>query len=287
MPVAHLDRLRQRYGWKGGKYQSLMSEIIAVQSEQLARRFAEIKKRKLDTMARAATKAGVQVLVPDLTEVLPGKSVHVKKAAERGKLLTDSLRAQLAKGLRKAVFDFLGEGQPIMQQQRGAKRGRMNPKLVASFQDHVVKTFSAYTKRDPEIGVPANVGTIAVTEVQSIINEIKQRYNETVADRNAGVIEADKTWRHFPSRSQEPRRGHRAMSGRTIPLADRFKVPEYERVGTVKSGPNKGRGKFRRTGAYVFMLHPHDPDAPISEVASCHCELDYTWRLLTPSRKGV
>jgi len=285
-PKVHLDRLKAKYGWSGGRYQALMSQIIGYQSEFISRRIAGIQKGKLDKHARTAKKRmGVNIVVPDIQDVLPQRSVFIKKGAERGKLLTDSLRDQLTTNLRKSVIDFIAENKPTMQGRRGVERGRMNPDLVKSFEKRIRRTFDAYAKRDPELGgVPKNVSTIATTEVRSVINEIKHGYNVALAKRNPEAVQTVKKWVHHPELSKEPRPGHRATSGKTIPIAEAFSVPVYERAGTIKSGVNKGRPRWRRTGRIVDMQHPHDPMAPIGEVASCNCEADYQLQIvpLTP-----
>ena len=294
-PKVHLDRLKSRYNWTGGRYQALMSQIIEQQSGFISRRIAEIQKGKLDKHARIAQKRmGVNLVVPDIRDVLPQRSVFIKKGAERGKLLTDTLRTQLTANLRETVVKYIAAGKSTMGHGaaedllpgRGLERGRMNPDLVKQFEGKIRKTFASYSKRDPEIGVPANVSVIATTEVYSTINEIKHTYNLALAARNPGTVQTKKVWRHFPELSKEPRPGHAAVSGKSAPIADAFKVPVYERQGTIKSGPNKGRPRWKRTRQTVSMQHPHDPGAPISEIAACHCLLDYQLEISPLTEKG-
>lgn len=287
MPKVHLDRLKQRYGWTGGKYRALMRTILAAQSEMIARRIAGIQKGKLDKHARAARKhLGVNLEVPDILEVLPQRSVFIRKGAERGKLMADALRAELTKNLRSAVVKFISEGKDTMQGRKGAERGRLNQELVRRFEGEISRTFAGYARRDPELASPRNVNVIAVTEVGGAIDEIKHGYQAAMAARNRGKLHTVKTWVHHPELSKtEPRPGHRVMDGKRQEIDGRFRVPVYERVGTVKSGPNKGRAKWRRTGGTVLMLHPHDPQAPIGEVAACHCELDYRLEVIPPTGK--
>lgn len=277
MAKFHLDRIKQKYGWTGGKYQALMGAILAEQSEAISKRVGAIKKGKLSVAAGKIGKyTKTPVSVPDISEVLPGRSVWVRKGAERGKLLTDSLRDQLTRGLRKAVLDFIMEGTPTMQYRKGWHAGRMNPELVVKFQQHVAKVFDAYAKRDPELGgVPRNVRTIADTEVRAVISEIKHGYVRALVARNPQVVMGVKTWIHHPNLSEVPRPGHARMNKRTVKLEEPFQVPVYIRDGT----STRGRPKWKATGEKVEMQHPHDPAAPISEVASCHCEVDYRWNV--------
>jgi len=286
-PKVHLDRLKSRYGWSGERYQALMAKIIEYQSGFISRRIADIQKGKLDKHARTARKRmGVNLVVPDISEILPKRSVFIRKGAERGKLMTDALRAQLSSHLRDAVIDFIASGKGTMQGRVGVERGRLNPELVTRFEGEIRGVFASYAKRDPELGgVPRNVSVIATTEVRSAIDEIKHTYQASMAARNPGKIRTKKKWVHHPELSKEPRPGHRATGGKTAEISEKFQVPVYERVGTIKSGPNKGRAKWRRTGEKVLMLHPHDPEAPISESASCHCELDYFQEVIPPAVK--
>src|SRR5208337_1753984 len=64
-PRIHLDRLHQRYGWTGGKYQALVAKIIEENSGVMSRRVGEIQKKKLDRLAREALKkAGHRIELP-------------------------------------------------------------------------------------------------------------------------------------------------------------------------------------------------------------------------------
>jgi len=286
MAKVHLDRLMQRYGWTGGAYRSLMTEVIAAQSQQVSNRIGEVQKAKLDKQARLAERrTGTKLRVPDLSEVLPARSVHIRKAADRGKLLSDRLRSSLTRELRTAVLDWMAEGKPLMQGARGEKRGRMNPELSRQFEDKVRAVFASYAKRDPSIGIPPNCRTIADTEIRASVNEIKHGYVARLAEQNREGFEVMKTWVHHPELSKDPRPGHHALNGKSVPLDGYFRVPTYERIGTVKSGPGAGRSRWRKTGKFVELRHPHDPQAPIEEVASCHCEADYTMRVKDLRRK--
>jgi len=291
MAKVHLDRIKQKYGWTGGKYRALMAMILERQSEGITRKVATIQKGKLDKHARTASKRlGVTLTVPDITDVLPQRSVFVRKGAERGKLLTDALRTQLTRQLREVVVKYISDGKGTMQGRTGVERGRMKPELVDTFERRIKSVFAGYAKRDPEIGgVPRNVSVIATTEVRAAINEIKHTYNAALATRNPATVQMVKKWIHHPELSEEPRPGHAAVSGKTVPIADQFRVPVYERLGSIKSGPNKGKPRWRRTRQFVAMLHPHDPTAPIEEVASCNCELDYQMEIaaLTGKEQGA
>lgn len=290
MAKVHLDRLHQRYGWTGGKYAALISKIIGEQSSMVANRIGSLTKGRLDREVKRASKhLGRNIQVPDISDVLPKRSVFLRKAADRGELLTDTLRDRLTKDLRNTLTDFIAEGAPTMQYQRGERRGQIKPELVRQFEKTITNTFAGYAKRDPSIGVPPNIHTIAVTEVRSVISDIKHRYTGAMAARLGPNVKLRKRWVHHPTFSKEPRPGHARMNNVTRGQDGVFQVPVYERIGTIKSGPNAGKPRWRKTGAVVPMQHPHDPAAPISEVATCHCELDYVLEALpepqTPAKK--
>jgi hypothetical protein len=276
MAKIHLDRIKQKYGWTGGKYQALMSHILASQSTMISNRIGEIQKSKINKhISYSERKLGIKLKVPDLSEILPARSVHIRKAADRGKLLSDSLRASLTQNLRESVLEYMAEGRPLMQGVRGEKRGRMNPELVNQFEARIRNTFEAYAKRDPKLQVPPNCRAIADTEVRSSVNEIKHKYMERLAESNRDTLEIRKTWIHHPNLSKDPRPGHRVTNGKTVAMNEMFKVPIYERIGTVKTGIRSGRARWKKTGGFVWLSYPHDSQGPIGEIASCHCEADY------------
>jgi hypothetical protein len=288
MARVHLDRIKQRYGWTGGKYEALMRKVVAAQAEQISDDIISLQKVKATkNVRRIKARTGMQLKVPEvLSEAFPKRSIMLRKAAERGKLLTDSLRGKLAEDLRGEVLRYMGEGKPLMQGARGEKRGRMNPELVNDFESRIRKTFSAYTRRDPEIGVPANVRAIATTEVRSAINVTKGEYAAALVRANPGKVRVEKRWKQHPELAKNPRPSHRAVDGKQVAMGKPFRIPLYERIGTVKSGVNKGAPRWRRTGGYVEADHPHAPGLPVGEVVGCNCEVDYVIVALTP-KAGV
>jgi hypothetical protein len=258
MAKVHLDRLKEKYGWTGGSYTNLMREIVATETGNISRAIGRLSKDNFENAKNKMPKNRRQrFIVPDVSEVLPKRSVHVRKAAERGKLLTDELRDGLTKDLRDTMQQFTPKtGEQMMVVRRGEKAGRVNEKLVKDFQKRIEGTFAGYTKKDKTYGVPPNVQQIATTEVRSTVNQIKQSYMQRMLKKNPD-IRAEKKWIHNTSLSQQPRENHLAMDGKTVEWNERFVLPNG-----------------------VSMLHPHDPDAPASEVISCHC--DYEIYLVVP-----
>jgi uncharacterized protein YbcI len=272
MAKVHYDRLKKTYSKqiRAGDFSGVMNDIIANNHQSIQNAVARVK---VDEMNRAAVKvrrsSTKQLVVPTLEEVLPKRSVFIRKGQEQGRLMTDTLRDKLTKDLRESVAEFLKTGQGSMQYKKGEKRGTINPKLVAQFRNKITDTFAGYTKPGAT-GVPPNIETIARTEVRSAIDDIKHTFNTRLQERNPGRIQIVKTWVHHPSLSKEPRENHAILNGQTIPIDAHFSVPRTQWV--------KGRG-LSITGT-TLMLHPHDPSAPVDQIASCNCECTYETRIL-------
>lgn len=258
MSKIHLDRLARKYGFnpkakdfKGPKYRTIISDIIANNTEMIGRRVAEISKDKLKRSSKNVIRAdGRRMVLPDVSDVLPKRSVFVRKAAESGKLISESLRDKLTKHLRDVMKeDRLSVG-------TGKTAGRVNTKIIDEYQKRITRTFENYTKAGKLEKVPANVKAIATTEVRSTINDVKFQYAREVQKENDG-IEMRKIWVHNPGMSMAEfvRTGHRKMNGRMVKLSEPFSVPdEY--------------------GQITKMMHPHDPTAPPEQVINCKCDFD-------------
>ena len=252
MAKYHLGRLKKKYGWSGGNLQQLMTDIIATETGNISRAVARINS---DDYRKAVQKLPKdrrkRFIIPDVSEVLPKRSLFVRKAADKGKLLTDGLRDRLTKDLRQSFTEFTTKtGEPAFLKRRGTKAGQVNSKLVADFEKRIQGTFQGYTKKDPSYGVPPNVHEIAVTEVRSAADQIKRGYVDRLLKKNPGT-KAEKRWIHNTSLSKKPRPHHLEMDGVTVEWSKRF---------VLSNG--------------VSMVHPHDPDAPASEVISCHCDFE-------------
>jgi hypothetical protein len=237
-----------------------MAEIVAHNTEAIHRAVGRLSADHYDRLRARLPKAVERRLVlPDLSEVLPKRSVHIRKAAERGKLLTDDLRAKLSNNLRQVLKDF--PDQPYIIR-RGAKRGRINPELTDLLEARLVRTFSSYTRRDPYYGVPANVRTIATTEVRSAASATKWEYVQRLKQRNP-ELRILKRWKHNKHLSEQPREHHMAADGQTRDIDDRFTLQRRE----------KGKGGRTRY-VTVRLAFPHDPEAAPEEVINCHCDFD-------------
>lgn len=272
MPKPHVSRLAERYPgpMEGGNYRGLMSDIIASNHESIERAVARVKRdevgREAAKIKRSTTK---QIALPDLAEVLPARSVFIRKGAEQGQIISDTLRDRLTKDLRASVAEYLGTGATSMQYKKGDRRGEIKPELVDRMRERITATFEGYRKAGPE-GVPPNVQAIAVTEARSAVNDIKHTWARRLEEANPGKVRVMKTWRQHPGLSHEPRTGHGTVNGRRIPIDTPFAVP---RVVWVK-------GQGLRVIETTLMMHPHDPSAPADQVISCSCECDYETEIL-------
>lgn len=272
MAKLHSDRLKHKYGkhLTDKNFAGLMDEVIANGHESIQHAVARVKVDELNRVAATVKRAQNKTLVvPNLEEVLPKRSVYIRKAQEQRRIMSDTLRDQLTKDLRESVADFLKTGEGSMQYKQGARRGQINPKLVADFRKKITATFEGYTKPDAT-GVPANINVIAETEVRSAIDDIKHTFNERLQERNQGKLRIMKTWIHHPSFSTEPRSNHREMNGITVPMDVPFMVPRMKWI----------RGQGMREIGITPMKHPHDPDAPPDMVIACHCECRYVTQVL-------
>jgi len=271
----HLDRLKKRYGWTGGSYRKLMHRIVAENDQSIAGAVGQLSDAHFKRTQAKFTKTWGVVNLPHIAEVLPGPEVFIRKGAEKGKLMSDSLRDKLAEDLRGAMDQFHTKtGLPGYLYRRGKRKSQMDPRLVELFKFKIARRFKEYTKVDPEIGVPANIETIALTETRSVVDDMKHRYMERLMDQNPRM-RARKSWIHHPTMSEEPRPGHAAMNGKEIDMDDLFEVPVYV----------KEKGRWVRTGEITLMAHPHDVHGEAEDVINCHCEARYIARMATKKRK--
>jgi len=252
----HLDRLENKYGSISGRsYEELVSAIIQSNTENVQRNYDRRARKQWEKIGDTVTTKEKRLVLPEPNESIPQRAISVRKAAEKGKMITDSLRDKLTKDLRESIFNF-PETKYIVP--TGSKAGRINPKLISEFESKVKDTFAKYTKRSKG-QMPSNIHTIAVTETRGAISQVKAQYMDSVSKNNPDIV-VRKVWIHNSSLSKEPRRGHVAMDGKTVGKDEFFSVPIYHE--------NK-----RKVGS-VLMSHPHDPGAPSSEIIGCNCDYD-------------
>jgi hypothetical protein len=258
MAKFHLDRLKKKYEnipVKGKTYEALMTEVISHNSERVSRKILKVDEDNWNRALKKITPKEKTFVVPDVSEVLPKQSVFVRKAAEQGDLMRDTLRDELNKNLRETLDTFTEKTKEATYiRRRGVGAGKINEKLIKQFEQNITTTFQGYTKKDPKFGMPTNIHTIAVTEMRSTINNIQYDYVDKLISDNED-IEFNKTWKQNKRMAKEPRRGHDEVDNIKIPMRDLFQVPRYKKI----------RGKWARIGT-TMMRYPHDPNAPPDQV---------------------
>jgi hypothetical protein len=147
------------------------------------------------------------------------------------------------------------EGKPL-EIMSGRNAGKINPALVGEFEKSITGVFHDYTRKDPDLGVPANVRGIAITEVRTNIDATKEAYHTELERKNIDIMKMMKTWIQNKSFSKKFRKEHSVVNGVTIAKSDLFKVPS----------PN---------GGFDLMAHPHVAGAPANQVIGCNCDTVY------------
>lgn len=280
MAKIHLDRLINQFDFaadevSGLNYRNMMKDMLANRTLNIARATARISRDNFDKQLTRLKKKGVGkekiIVLPDVTEALPKRSVFLAKAAQDGNLITDTLRDRLTGDLRRSLKDFRTKEtrEPSFVRRRGAKAGTINPELIAKFQKDIVQTYSTYTRRHPDFGVPANVHAIAVTEIRSTVDVMKAEYNDKFARKNKDTLRMTKTWVQNRGLAHKPRTGHSMVNGVKIPIGEMFQVPLFKTV----------RGKEIRIGT-TPMKHPHDSSAPPAQIIGCNCDAVYKGELI-------
>lgn len=226
-------------------YSQLMANVLANNSRKVAATVANISD---DHYKKAISKKTGKIVLPRVEELIPRKSMVLNKTVQDSRLITSTLRNALITDLRTS----LEENRSTLAS--GKNAGRVNPKLVDAFKDKITETFSNYVEENPRLDMPANIHTIAVGEVRSMVNQTKDNYTKEFVKQNPQFTMM-KRWLHNPKLSRKPRPHHAEaeedyVDG--IPVNENFVLS---------------------TG--VSLRYPHDPKAPIEEVAGCNCDVEY------------
>lgn len=269
MAKIHVNRVAESLGlspdeMSGMNYQDLMSEVLDKNTRNIQRAVGRMtntnyEKQIVNLKKKGRLKEKV-VLLPSMEDVFPKRSVAVVKAAESGKLVTQTLADRMNKSLRDTMKSWQASGKPF-EVPTGRNAGKIDPRLIQEFEKDITGVFQEYTKRDPSTGVPGNVRQIAITEIRTNIDSIKSEYHKQLERKNAGNIESTKTWKQNRGLSKEPREYHTAVDGVTVLRNSPFLVPN----------PN---------GGFDRMMHPHDPTAPPEQTIGCSCDVIYKVVLL-------
>ena len=270
MAKIYLNRLAKKYDIdpadvSGVNYRILMQDILARNTKNITEATTKLTDTHWEKAFKKITTKERRFILPDVSEVLPKKALYIKKAADQGHLITNSLRNKLSDNLKEAMTEFRTKitDEPAYLRRRGAKAGTINPKLIALFQKKITGTFEAYTKKDPRYGIPSNIKTIAVTEARSAINDIKDAYTQELMKKNPD-IRMRKKWIQNKSLSKKPRRGHTEIHGTKIDYYEKFHVPLYKKI----------KKRMILIG-HTKMDRPHDPTAPLEQFIGCGCDIEY------------
>jgi len=240
------DKLRKKYGYSGDSLQELMTKVLEFNSEKISNKVAKITQSQMEGQIKKLGPAAKKMIMPELNEILPSRTIFARKAAEKGKLMTDTLREAITKDLRAVMTEnnFIYTTGPLA--------GHVNRQVVKQFQERITGTFDGYVKRGVLGELPSNIKAIATTEVRSAVNETKFAYAKTLSDKNDLVTK--KKWVHNRSLSGKPREEHVILGRKkAIGLDENFVLPI--------TGGN--------------MRFPHDPLAPPDQVINCNCDIEF------------
>lgn len=262
MSKFHLDKLKKKYKGvdiSGDTYSSIIKQIIDNNNMNIQKKIFNINEDRwkyFDNKYRPSRET--RLVLPSEEEVFPKRGIQIRKATEKGEFITETLRDSLTKNLRESLFD---EKMPYLKK-RGTTAGRINPDLITQFKQDIRKTFNSYSRKDPRLGVPSNVHTIAVTEVRGVINDTKNTFTQKMIDNNPFLV-VKKKWIQNKNLSKKYRRGHSVVNGTTVDFNDFFKVPLYKEI----------KGRFIKIATHL-MRYPHDPTAIAEQVIGCNCDYD-------------
>jgi hypothetical protein len=240
------ERLSKKYSdsWKGKKYEKLISNIIAENYAKISSNVLKADKKKFFlNLKTSMPKRNVEktIVLPPVKEVI-NKSPTIIKAAEKGKLLTKTIRDLLKNDIK----------QTLLSENITTKRGYVNKNIQKKLQKKIIETFQNYTERNKKFKVPNNVRNIAVTESRFVINNIRHEYVKRISNEVKNNFLIKKKWIQNKSLSKNPRESHTKLhNSRAILLNEQFNVNGH------------------------LAYSPHDVRLPASETIGCSCELKY------------
>lgn len=192
-----LKKLAKKYGVdiEGATYTKVVQEII---NENVAR-----ASKKMGSLSNRRMKQAFADSIKDGVVDLPAYAISnltVRKGAEDGKMITDTLRDVLTRGLRKAITD----------------NPNNTEKAIAQMQSHIKDTFTTYTTSHAKM--------IAVTEVRSSVDLSKAEYVRELVARNPNKLRVTKKWVHHDHLVKVPRPTHKAIDGEKVLFNQPFSI---------------------------------------------------------------
>lgn len=172
-----------------------MQEIINENVARASKKMGSLSNRRMKQAFADSIKDGVVDLpayaIPNVT---------VRKGAEDGKMITDTLRDTLTRGLRKAITDNPNDTE----------------KAITQMQSHIKDTFATYTTSHAKM--------IAVTEVRSSVDLSKAEYIRELIARNPNKLRVTKKWIHHDHLVKVPRLTHKAIDGEKVLFNQPFSI---------------------------------------------------------------
>lgn len=192
-----LKKLAKKYGVdiEGTTYAKVVQEIINENVARASKKMGNLSNRRMKQAFADSIKDGI-VTLPDYA--IP--NVTVRKGAEDGKMITDTLRDILTRGLRKAITDNPNDTE----------------KAIAQMQSHIKDTFATYTTSHAKM--------IAVTEVRSSVDLSKAEYVRELIARNPNKLRVTKKWMHHDHLVKVPRLTHKAIDGEKVLFNQPFSI---------------------------------------------------------------
>jgi hypothetical protein len=267
MSKESLDYLRKKYHVdemfqemiKKKEYRNILTEIFHVNIEDVAPKIAQ---RSIRNWNKTLSETKRKYIVPEYEHVVPSSEDIRSRSRGQTEGISNNLRMALTDRLREKANTFLGR-----HKEETYLKKRINGKLEREFEDDVRDTMRSFTRKDPDFGMPSNIHAIAVTELRTTIANIKRNVADQIRAENPGII-PKKTWIHNPHLSKNIkniRLGHKAMNEKSLPMDSVFDVPLIVSIG----------GNNFQIGT-TPMMAPHDPNAPASQLISCHCDIVYS-----------
>lgn len=192
-----LKKLAKKYGVdiEGATYAKVVQEIVNENVARASKKMGDLSNRRMKQAFADSVKNGIVDLpayaIPNVT---------VRKGAEDGKMITDTLRDVLTRGLRKAITDNPNDTE----------------KAIAQMQSHIKDTFATYTTSHAKM--------IAVTEVRSSVDLSKAEYVRELIARNPNKLRVTKKWIHHDHLVKTPRLTHKAIDGEKVLFNQPFSI---------------------------------------------------------------
>lgn len=172
-----------------------MQEIINENVARASKKMGNLSNRRMKQAFADSIKDGIIDL-----PAYAISNLTVRKGAEDGKMITDTLRDILTRGLRKAITDNPNDTE----------------KAIAQMQSHIKDTFTTYTTSHAKM--------IAVTEVRSSVDLSKAEYVRELVARNPNKLRITKRWIHHDHLVKVPRLTHKAIDGEKVLFNQPFSI---------------------------------------------------------------